>query len=50
MDSPFSGSVDFVLKGITTFVSRAGRYKLRTRTEKIYSEKINFQVEIAHYK
>lgn len=49
MDSPFPDSVDFVPKGITTFVSKAGKHKLRTHTEKICSEKINFQVGIAHY-
>lgn len=49
MDPPFPGSVDFVPKGITTFVSKAGRRKLTTHTERICSEKINFRVRIAHY-
>lgn len=48
MDSPFSASVDFVSKGITTFVSDAGRHTLRTHTEKICLEQINFQVGITH--
>lgn len=49
MGSPFSGYVDFVPKDITTFVSKAGRHKLRTHTVEICSKKINFQVGIAHY-